>query len=241
MLQWDAFEPTFLRYVVGSMDDRVCSSFTGSALSSILLAILPISAAVRGQRERAAGEKGGERAIGRIITILGCIALVCMLLIVPISETHHLWMSHGGTAPAKAIGIVAISIISAIVGLASLLSVFGSNARHTASMVLIFLLATWIVPLVADVIEHSVLLDDYDAQRTPWSITAFGPIGTMTSPWIPEVQTPAGIYCQVSVAVAMAGLAALAARNRRRRKSSAQLAASPAPAPELPAVANSTL
>jgi hypothetical protein len=229
MIEWDAFEPSFLRWVVGPTNQQTCAQFTGSALSSLLLTLLPLSAAIRTDREHKAAGTRGEPVARRILTTLACSALVCTLLLVPFNELRHL---------SQSIGIVALSMVAAIVALGALLSLCRPSARHSAWVVIIFLLAAWIAPLIADVVDHSVLMDDYDSQHAPWSITAFGPIGTMTAPWTPDVQTPAGLYCQVAVAVAMAVLA-LMVELRRRQKTPGPVAETSPPQCALTAPANS--
>jgi hypothetical protein len=100
---------------------------------------------------------------------------------------------------------------------------------------MVFLLETWFAPLFADIVEHSIVLDYYDANRAPWSITGFGPLGTMMSPWDPAMQTMAGLYWQVGVAVLMVLIALLVEQKRRKTHRAARPTDSSLPIPPLPA------
>jgi hypothetical protein len=248
-LQWDAFEPAFLHYAFRNPDDRLQVQFAGSVISAILISLLPMSAAIRKYRERtqsdsettlpaqpsAAHEQISSTASGNGMTaalpigrpqraghfrfggvvaaVWGCCWIVCALLFV-LAADNDLSRAHWQT-----ISVTAFTIIAAIVNLAAVMMTVRSNARQTAIIVVLFIAATWLVPLFTDVIDHAVIMDNFDSNHAPWSLTAFGPIGTILAPWNPETQTRAGIYCQIGVLMATVSIALAVARRRARRGS----------------------
>jgi hypothetical protein len=211
MLQWAGFEPEFLHYVVGSAQDRLCAQFTGSLLTSLLLCLLPLSAAIRRSHEvPIRGALSGARSAWGsfpLATLLACAILLCMLIPLP-----------GTTARLpEAISLrLAISITSALAAWAGVLTIGRTTPRKAAPLIILFIFATWFIPLLTDVIEHSVVLDSFDAAKTPWSITAFGPIGTAISPWNLGTQTSAGLYCQAGIAAFIVVVAILTERRRSK-------------------------
>jgi hypothetical protein len=211
--KWSDIEPVYLRYNMAPGPGRMRVQFTAGSLSAILLCILPIAAAVREHREKMEGNAKDQprrsRVTSRIATILICASLVCFLLVI--------LPSHGHKPDLRAIAEVAASMIAAVVSLGALLSAYRSTARKVTMVVVVFLLGTWVAPLFTDVIRHSLLPSHQDYNNTSWSITAYGPIGTMLSPWDSRMQTAAGLDCQMGIAVVLVFAALLAERSRRRK------------------------
>lgn len=243
VLKWLDIEPVFFRYSFWQQSGRLKVQFTGSVLTGLLLCLLPISATVRRSREQRDIAPGSHpnsiAAVGRgstpsgvgdmdgfvpvrsgvprralmaspVLTILVCVFLLSLLLAIPICDEHYL--------RPELIAGASISLAASVISLGTLLIAYRSTARKVVFLVFIFLLVTWLFPLFADVFKHEVMLSDEDSLNAPWSLTAFGPIGSMLAPWDREMQTKQGLYCQVAIAVVLSAIAAVAERSRGRKQ-----------------------
>jgi hypothetical protein len=203
--QWADFEPGMFRHGLGDDSQRACVQFVGSALTAILICVLPLSAAARSMRESTEVSSGGGIG-GLVATALVCAFLVGCLLIIPFLGARH---------PVPGLLFAATGIGCAIISLAALVCFTRDKPRSIPWQLIIFLFVTWILPLLADVVVHSLIYDSDNS--APWRISEISPIGTLLCPWYPNMQTVAGPGCQITITFLML-LRALWTQRRRTRR-----------------------
>jgi hypothetical protein len=209
VLQWGHFEPGFLRSIMWRQQQRECTQFVGSVITSLLLVLIPLFSAADGPQDIANSTRANSGIRFVLISILAT-AIICFLLIVPYVDTQI-------PAPLESRGIVAaaIAIACAVICLASVISVFRGRVKRCLWMIFLLVLFTWLVPLLIDVLVHALLPTSEDPDNLPWSITGFGPIGTLISPWHLEMQTRAGLMFQFGEAAGLLVLAFIVQLRRR--------------------------
>ncbi|MBV8781868.1 MAG: hypothetical protein JO353_10760 [Phycisphaerae bacterium] len=209
-IEWSLFRPSIFRNFSNDRDTTE-TQFIASTIVSLLLCTLPIAAAVRERRHRQiAIDQPSNWSPGVATTGLLCVWLVSALLFIVLRLVN----------PFRIYGVslVVLAIAATLVSFSSLLLAFRGTARATAFMMVLFVLCTWVGPIFADVFYHSVILPTGEANSTPWSITAFGPIGVLFAPWDPQRNVTMGLAFQILLATALLVLALMLESARQRRR-----------------------
>jgi len=235
----------FSRSFFASEPDRYSILWMAFATSS-LLALVPIgSAAWTAQLANRSGDPSAKRprfALQEVITTLAAIVIVCGLLtevpnlnvpavsIVPASPGFPSPHVHSIPVEAAVHSIVIVAIF--LCSMACLFS-WGYLIRQRAWIfVLIWVLITWLGPVISDAIYRSVTNDN---RRQPTIIMGFSPAGALALIWTepgaitPEVSVVPGIIGQLALGFVPTAILLLTQERHRRRLAQKALLAAEAP------------
>jgi hypothetical protein len=187
------------------------AQFVATVLATMLLALIPISSSARAlgewRRNGGATPVQPRRPMPLAFAVLPSVIITCMLLVAsPIAKDVN-------TLTIQRVQTVVI-VLASLFGIAMLFRWFYLGMSKAWLVALIWLVLTWILPMLADLVYHLMLPEPPESLTM---ISALSPIGALILTWKPP-ETPTPVVPGIIFQCAMVLLPTMLYSSASRRK-----------------------